>query len=294
MNILEEGVLLLCCRLGDKQAKPMSMAQFRDLSRCVSAASLKEDGLRELTAKDLLQFGCDLPRAEEIIGLLSRQGQLERYLRQGAEKGIFPITRLSPSYPSRFVQKKALSRPTILFALGDKSLLERPAIAVIGSRQLNPENEAIAKAAGRLAAEEGLVLVSGGARGADTVAQQACLDAGGRCVIFSADRLDEQTPHDRLLYVSAEGYDIPFSAIRALQRNDLIHMLGEKTIAVQCTLGKGGTWRGCIDNLKHRWSELYVFDDGSEAMSALMAQGATGFRNLSSIEDLQNTQTSLF
>ena len=294
MNVLEEGVLLLCCRLGDETARPLTMAQYRELGQRVSAAALTEDSLRDLTTKDLLQLGYDQIRAETIVALMNRQTQLERYLRQGAEKNIYPVTRLSCSYPSRFIRKQAQSRPTTLFTMGHTALWEQPAIAVIGSRQLQEENEAVAKAAGRLAAEEGFVLVSGGARGADIAAQRACLDAGGSCVIFAADSLEKQTPHERILYVSADGYDIPFSAGRALSRNRLIHTLGDKTIAVQCSNGKGGTWQGCVDNLKHGWSELFIFDDGSEGAAALMQRGATGFVRLDSLQNLMRDQTSLF
>lgn len=294
MNVLEEGVLLLCCRLGDKDVKVLTMAQFRDLGTRVRAIHTESDGLRELNEHDLLRLGYDTSFAENVLFLLGRQRQLEDYLRRGEEKHIFPVTRLSAQYPSRFLQKQAQSRPTVLFAVGDPSLLENPTLAVVGSRQLMPQNEAIAKAAGKLAAEAGYVLVSGGARGADTVAQQACLEAGGSCVVFPADRLEDHIPCERVLYVSPDGYDIPFSPARALQRNRLIHMLADKTVAVQCSFEKGGTWQGCTDNLKHNWSELFVFRDGSAGANALLEQGAAGFRQLQNMQDLENDQTALF
>ena len=177
---------------------------------------------------------------------------------------------------------------------GDLSLLERPSVAVVGSRQLAPENEAFAKAAGRQSAAEGLVLVSGNAIGADQTAQNACLDAGGSCVVFVADRLMDHSPRDRVLYLSEHGYDLPFTAPRALHRNGLIHAQGDRTIAVQCTFGKGGTWEGCLDNLRHGWSDLFVFDDGTPGTCALMEQGATGISRLTSISSLQKAQLSLF
>ena len=106
--------------------------------------------------------------------------------------------------------------------------------------------------------------------------------------------LSEQKPRENVLYLTEDGYDLPFSAARALHRNQLIHMLGVKTLAVQCTYGSGGTWKGCIENLKHGWSELYVFDDGSEGSHALIEQGANGLSELRSIRDLQPNIISLF
>ena len=137
-------------------------------------------------------------------------------------------------------------------------------------------------------------MVSGGATGADQTAQRACLDAGGSCIIVVPDQLTNYAPHPRCLYLSEDGYDLSFSPARALHRNSLIHMLGEKTIAAQCTYGKGGTWECCLDNLKHGWSSLFVFEDGRTGTAALIERGATGVQKLESIAKLQPSQTTLF
>lgn len=294
MNVLEEGVLLLCCRLGEKNIKPLTLTQFKELGLRVLSSLMGGNHLAELTPADFCRMGYDPTEAQRLIGLLDRQEQLSAYLAHGEALQIRAITRVSDNYPARITKKQLNGRPPALFFMGDETLLQQPAVAVVGSRELRPENEAFAKTAGQLAAEEGLVLISGGARGADTAAQEACLEAGGRCVVFVADRLDSYTPRERVLYVSEDGYDLPFSAARALHRNSLIHIMGEKTLAAQCTYGKGGTWQGCTDNLKHGWSDLFVFHDGSDAMTALTDLGATAMGLPNSLRALQNAQTSLF
>lgn len=294
MNVLEEGVLLLCCRLGDPTEKALTMAQFKELGLRVCASLLSGNHYRELTSGDLRKLGYTEEQAAHILHLLDRQAQLETYLTAGEQLGICPITRLSNDYPASFIRKQAASRPPALFALGNIDLLHKPGVAVVGSRQLQEENRKFAETAGRLAAEEGLVLISGGASGADTAAQEACLAAGGQCVVFVPDRLDRFHPRADVLYISEDGYDIPFSSARALHRNGLIHMLAEKTLAAQCSYQKGGTWQGCTENLKRGWSDLFVYDDGSHAMQALIQLGATGISKLKSLSALENMQTSLF
>lgn len=294
MTAAEEGVLLLCCRLGDEQAKPLTMARFRDLGLRVRAAMGGSDPLAELTSSDLQQLGYSKSDSAQIVGLLNRQALLSQYLAAGERRGIIPVTRVSPAYPLRVSRHRQLSSPPALFAMGDLSLLRLPSVAVIGSRRLLPENEVFARAAGQRAAEEGFVLVSGNAAGADQTAQNACLEAGGSCIVFVADRLMDQRPHDRILYISEDGYELSFSPARALHRNALIHMQGEKVIAAQCTYGKGGTWEGCLDNLRHNWSPLFVFDDGTAGAKALMERGATGVTQLASIAELTPSQVSLF
>ncbi len=294
MTAAEEGILLLCCRLGDPDCKPLTYAQFRKLGNLVQNAAPASDPFRDLKARDLTLLGCPEDLADRIILLLNREPQMRRYLVRAEQQNIHWLTCRSADYPLQFRGRDSSFCPAVLFYKGDLTLLDQPALAVIGSRQLAPENAAFAKTAGRLIGEEGLVLVSGGAIGADQAVQQACLETGGRCIIFIPDQLERYPEDGRILYLSADGYDLPFSVPRALGRNGMIHMAGTRTLAVQCTHGSGGTWQGCTENLKHRWSELYVFDDGSAGAKALMELGATGLAHLESLQDLKNSQLCLF
>lgn len=294
MTAAEEGLLLLCCRLGDPDSRPLTMAQFRDLSLRVRASKMDGDPLSDVSVSDFCKLGYAPDAAQRIVSLLDREPLLHRYLAAAEGSGITALTRISTQYPRRIAHHRKYSSPPVLFARGDLSLLEHPTVAVVGSRQLLPENRAFAANAGRIAAQEGLVLVSGGAIGADQTAQNACLEAGGNCIIVVPDRLTDTKNHPRCLYLSEDGYDLPFSPARALHRNGLIHMLGDRTIAAQCTCGKGGTWEGCLENLKHSWSPLFVFDDGTKGTAALIERGATGVQKLESILQLQPSQIALF
>jgi len=152
--------------------------------------------------------------------------------------------------------------------------LELPGVCLVGSRNLEPLNAAFAWEAGRQAAIQGYVLISGNANGADQAAQNGALENGGKVISVVADRLLDHPAKENVLYLSEEGYDLPFSAIRALSRNRVIHTLGSLALVAQCSLGKGGTWDGTVKNLKNRWTPVYCLDDGSKAMDALVQMGA--------------------
>lgn len=294
MNVLEECVLLLCCRLGDSTYKPLTLTQFRELGLRVTSSLMGGNHLTHLSARHLCDLGYEAQYADHIINLLDRRQIMENYLSRAETLGIRPFTRISYGYPQQLCDKYGSSRPPVLFYLGDESLLTRPGIAVVGSRDLHKDNEIFAATVGRKIAEEGFVLVSGGANGADMAAQQACLEAGGSCVIFTPHRLDKYRPNEKILYISEDGYDLHFSTARAFRRNKLIHMQASKTFTAQASFGKGGTWQGCTENLKHGWSDLFVYDDGSEAVNALVDLGATKLREVLSLHDLQRSQQSLF
>lgn len=294
MNVIEESVLLLCCRLGDPSKKPLTPARYRDLGLRLIGSLYGGNHMERLTDADLCRMGYAPQEAAHIMELLDRRDQLERYLAAARAMNISAVTCASEAYPERITKTHRDQRPPVLFTMGDTSLLNKPAIALVGSRKLLPRNRVFAETVGRLAAKEGYVLVSGGAVGADTAAQEACLAAGGSCVVYVPDRLDRCVPRERVVFVSEHGYEIRFTSQRALHRNNLIHAHGEKTFAAQSSVGSGGTWRGCTDNLKSGWSDLYIYDDGSEAVAALTELGATALRELTSIRTLQPGQQCLF
>ena len=294
MTAAEEGVLLLCSALGEKDAHPMTMPQFRELGMRVRSAKMSGDPLRELSLQDLLDLGYAEEQGRRILYLLSREEVLRRYIRDAEAAGCVPLTRLSSGYPSRIIRHLRFSCPPVLFARGDVSLLERPSVALVGSRVLRPENEAFAKEVGRWAAEQGLVLVSGGAAGADITAQQACMEAGGQCVVFVADQLLRHEASEQVLHLSADGFDLPFSNYRALYRNHFIHIQGDRVLVAQCTAGKGGTWQGCMENFKRGWTEIFVFDDESDGAAALFDRGAVGISRPQDLAQTTLSQQSLF
>ena len=273
MTGAERGFLLLCCHLGNPDRKPLTPAQFRKLARRVRDAEKSAED-RELEARDLTALGYGAADAERIVGLLGEEELLERYLSKAARFGCVPLTRLTAGYPRRVLEALGDDAPGCIWARGDLSILERPGVALVGSRELRPENAVFARQVGLEAAKQGFTLISGNARGADRTAQDACLAASGAVVSIVADRLTDHVPVRGVLYLSEEGFDLEFSAQRALSRNRCIHALGEAAIAAQCSLRTGGTWDGSVKNLRFGWSPLYVFDDGSESAELLEQMGA--------------------
>ncbi len=298
MNIREWGIALLCTVIPGDGRMPLTMAQLRTLSQRVSALGAPEEPMTELKPPMLEKLGYHSEQAQRICDLLSRETQLERYLDRARERGIFLLTRLSAGYPSRFHQLLRLYAPPVLFAAGDERLLSRDGVGVVGSRALRPMGCQFACRVGQLAAAEGLNVISGNAHGADRTAQEASLRFGGSVVSFVADALIRHLPGkgEPVLMLSEGGYDLPFSNPRALHRNHLIHALGEKTFVAQCDMGSGGTWAGTMENLRHSWSEVYVCNDGTEAMAELCSRGATAvnLKELRSLKTLTPNQRNFF
>lgn len=288
MTAGEQGFLLLTGYLGDPERRPLTVSQFRNLALRVRSMDKPEID-RHLTEDDLIALGYDRAFAQHVVILLSHQEQMQRYLKKGEALDCIPVTRLSADYPQRLRKVMGLNAPGVLWLKGDANILRTPMVALVGSRDLKEENLAFAREAGKQAALQGYTLVSGHARGADRAAQDACLEHGGKVISVVADQLDKQPLQKNVLYLSEEGFDLGFSSHRALQRNLVIHSLGNKTFVAQCTLGKGGTWDGTRKNLQLGLSSVFCYDDGSAASKELECFGAKliSFDALNNISQLQ-------
>jgi DNA processing protein len=139
--------------------------------------------------------------------------------------------------------------PAVLFARGRLELLDRPAIAIVGSRDHTPYGGEMCRAVASHAACAGLAVVSGMARGLDAVAHAAALDAGGATIGVLGNGLGVVYPAaNRALYdrVVAHGLlltefppgDRP-NAGSFPRRNRLISGLARLTVVIEAAGGSG-------------------------------------------------------
>ena len=139
--------------------------------------------------------------------------------------------------------------PPVLFALGNLALLERPAVAIVGSRDHSAYGETVADRVGRMAASAGLVVVSGMARGLDAVAHAAALEVGGGSigvlgnglgVIYPAAnrRLYQRMAEQGLLLTEFPPGERP-QVHTFPRRNRLISGLARVTVVVEAAEGSG-------------------------------------------------------
>ena len=287
--------LLLTSQLGDPERKPLTTAQLRDLAARVRGSVPTEQDT-ELALPHLLALGYSQEMGQRILKLLSEKELLAYYLQRGHRAGCVPLTRAGADYPAAVRRRLGEDSPGCVWAKGNLKLLNNACVSLVGSRDLRKANEKFAEEAGRQAAIQGYTLVSGNARGADRAAQEACLAAGGSVICVVADQLSKHSPKERVLYLSENAFDSPFSSQSALSRNRIIHSLGTITLVAQATLGKGGTWSGTVRNLKSCWSSVFCFDDGSDAAKQLGCLGAQmiGMQDILHLKNLADEKYGLF
>jgi len=195
-------------------------------------------------------FLCTVPGLSRALATAIKDTGLEvgrKVLETASSLGVSVLFPEDSRYPSLIATIP--DPPPVLFALGDHSLLSRPAIAIVGSRDHSSYGGEVCRALSRLVAERGIVVVSGMARGLDAVAHQAALDSGGTTigvlgnghgVVYPAAnrRLYQQVSQRGLLLSEFPPGERPHAGSFP-RRNRLISGLARLTVIVEAAAGSG-------------------------------------------------------
>lgn len=171
----------------------------------------------------------------------------DRALEAAGRLGAVVLVQGDARYPAALVSIP--EPPTLLFALGHLSLLERPAVAVVGSRDPTAYGVDVCRRIVGQAAAAGIVVVSGMARGLDAVAHEQALGIGGGTigvlgnglgVVYPAAnrRLYERVAAGGLLLTEFPPGERP-SAGSFPRRNRLISGLATATVVVEAAERSG-------------------------------------------------------
>jgi DNA processing protein len=122
-----------------------------------------------------------LPRdAYDALHSAALDREVERALDWSERAGCAILTLGDAAYPNRLLEIP--DPPALLYARGRVELLNRPALAIVGSRNATAQGERNARGFARAFSEAGLTIVSGLALGIDGAAHRGALEAEGSTV----------------------------------------------------------------------------------------------------------------
>jgi DNA processing protein len=276
------ATLLLTNRLIEREADPLTTGVFWDLvSRVPNPADLiGVDAVGVASAS-----GLDPVTARGIVRLLDGATQLAFHLERMEELGFWAITPFDEGYPKRFTRLLSDAAPPVLYGVGPNALLAAHALGIVGSRHVSPEGLEVARDAAAAAANAGLTVVSGGAKGVDQQSMAAAFQAGGGVVAYLAESLERRVKdpatrrvigEERVCLVTAYKPSAGFSVATAMGRNKLIYAASLLTFVVASDLERGGTWEGATEALRRGYGRIAVWlgegsGPGNEAIAGLDA-----------------------
>ncbi len=166
---------------------------------------------------------------------------------QAIEGPRHEIDRGDPRYPAAF--SRLADPPARLYLIGDPAALEE-GLAIVGARKATPYGAGCARRFACRAAQRGVTVVSGGARGCDAAAHEGALDAGGRTVAFLGGGCDRIYPREHAglfrrivegggALVSENPWGFQPLGWTFRRRNRLIASLARATLIVEAGLPSG-------------------------------------------------------
>jgi len=162
---------------------------FQDLLRAFSSpAGVLTAGLHALTCAGVRPELARAIRAFDDWAAVDEQ--IERVARCGARL----VTWDDAAYPANL--RQIHDPPPFLFVLGDLQVSDRLAVAVVGSRGVSAYGRRIARELAVGLVQQGVVVVSGLARGTDAEAHWSVLRAGGRTIAVLGSGIDVVYPSE--------------------------------------------------------------------------------------------------
>jgi DNA processing protein len=252
---------------------------------------------------DLKQAGLDrrslarLLKAREALDLDAEMERLER-------AGVQVLTWDDADYPSNL--RKVYNAPPLLYVRGGIEKRDEWAVAVVGTRRASVYGKEAARMVSRGLAQAGVTIVSGLARGIDTVAHRACLEAGGRTLAVLGCGVDVNYPAsnarladeivERGALVSEYALGTRPDARNFPPRNRIISGLTLGTVVVEADMTSGA--RITSGFALEQGREVFsvpgsIFARGSRGTNDLIQQGAKLVTNVGDIlEELNLTMVS--
>lgn len=193
------------------------------------------------TKKKLLAVGLKPEKVDEFIDHREKF-ETGDYFKRLRNLKIDFITINEKNYPENLVD--LADAPPVLYIKGKLTPADSNAVAIVGTRKMTSYGrEVTEKFAGELAGL-GVTIISGLARGVDTVAHKGALDAAGRTIAIIGRGLDEVYPQEntQLAKKIAEGsgailseYPLGYPAFREnfASRNRIISGLSKAVLVIE-------------------------------------------------------------
>ncbi len=195
-------------------------------------------------ASQLAQAGLGSKLAERVSQLRASL-DLPKIIEQIESKGIRVLTLGSEDYPQHLAEVD--QPPPVLYVRGTLTYEDQWAVAIVGTRAVTAYGNQITHELATVLAGNGITVVSGLARGVDTVAHTAALKAGGRSLAILGCGVDRiYPPENRQLaeklmaqgaLVSDYAPGTPPDSVNFPPRNRIISGLSLATVVIEA----GGT-----------------------------------------------------
>lgn len=164
------------------------------LSRKLLSLFKTPEGIFGAEIEDLLSLdGIGINRAKNIKEF-THWDIVDNQVKVLKNAGITIVNLHNPLYPEML--REIEDAPVVLYTKGDVQQQDRYAIAIVGSRKPSPYGTSVAESIAGELASMGFTIVSGMARGIDSISHRGALRVGGRTIAVLGSGLDVPYPSE--------------------------------------------------------------------------------------------------
>lgn len=187
-------------------AAPLPVAPLAPRERLACLRLIRSTNVGPATFRELINhFGGAAAALSALPAMTRRSGKPIRLCSESAAQaeldaaaaaGATPLFTIEPGYPAALASVDA--PPPLLYVKGRIALLNRPAVAIVGSRHASAAGIKVARMFASELAAAGLTIVSGLARGIDAAAHEASLARGTVAVLAGGANVVYPPEHKEL------------------------------------------------------------------------------------------------
>lgn len=195
--------------------------------------------------KRLTSLGADEKEAEALLSGEAEETAAAE-IKRAVSLGYSILTKDDREYPERL--REIFQPPFVLYCAGNADVLNEPSVSLVGSRKPTPYGRAVADKLARDLASRGLLVVSGLARGLDSVAHWGAVKEGKTAAVLGSGLENCYPRENRKLFnkiiekgavVSEYPLDAPPLGRHFPRRNRIISGLALAVVVIEATLKSG-------------------------------------------------------
>ena len=282
----------------------LTLDEYNQFTKYLQEHDHKPSHLLGLAGIALIQgaHSLDPNRIERLLG---RQSEFEAASRRWQYSDVWVISRADQFYPKRLKDRLRRDCPPLLFGSGRVALLGRGGFAIVGSDAANVDLINFAQETGRLAADGGCVLVSGGFTKIEKAALRGAHEAGGGVVTHSRETLDPTmvsqaipNKNSQIDFVTVSDRDPTLSGGSGYGSTDrrLVPLLADAALVVEAESEQDYPWSTVAEQLRGpRPGRVFVrvSQDSSQGLASLRKMGALDWEEPRASADLAKFFNSL-
>ncbi|MCL2320603.1 MAG: DNA-processing protein DprA [Oscillospiraceae bacterium] len=314
MNTNSAAIITICSHLCvGENVKPFEPSEWSKLASTLHSQNLQPKDLLKFSESDFmnrLDFNSD--QTERLRRLIDRIGSIVFEIEKYENMGIKIVTRSDENYPKKLKKTLKNNCPPLFYYIGNLEILNEHFVGLVGSRDINDYDISFAQKTIDKVIASGFSIVSGGAKGIDSISRERALIDGGSVIEYISDSLTKKIKDreiisairsGKLIIISVAKPDAGFNVGMAMMRNKYIYAQSMGTVVVKSDLSKGGTWNGAMENLKNKWCCEFCWNNASyDGNMALIKNGAipidedwnADVTNYAVLEKIENKQMSFF